>query len=175
MNIHLNSFALRDQKWCKVPLSSKIEEIKANLHLAKPGYREGVLLVPISPDDFVSPIVKLNDGDLLNGCFERRKDNEEPRKSVKANKEPSIAVEVDVVLYSHATLLEGNEHESDADYEIITFLTKIEPGEQPMPPSTLIANHFKFSGGTTTHMTAEQFEAALKISATWWRDKALIS
>lgn len=44
-----------------------------------------------------------------------------------------------------------------------------------MSPGILMANHFQISGGTATHMTREQFEAALRRSFLYWRDKGKIA
>ena len=165
----------RDQQFCKVPLENLLIEIKANLHQAKPGYREGVIIVPISPAPFRAAIRTLQAGDVLTGNYVSRQQGEEPRKTVKvASLEADPVVAVDAVLYSRDTLAEGGENSDlSADYEVVTILVKISE-DQPMPPETLMANHFLADGGTQTNMTAEEFESALRKSFNFWKNKALV-
>lgn len=164
----------RDQKTCRVPLQEKLEEIQNNFSQAKPGYREGVILVPINPADFIGQIRTLQDGDIFNGTYKPRQAGETPRKEIRVLGNPDPLVAVDVVLYHRDTLAEGNENSDlSADYEVVTFLTKISTEEQPMPPETLIANFFLDSGGTDTRMNDSEFVAALKRSHKFWRGRAL--
>jgi hypothetical protein len=171
----------RDQALCQVPLEDKLPLVIEKFAHARPGYRPGVLLVPIPSDHFLSKILILKDGDTLQGSFRRRKENEEPRKEIRVLPPeeggpcPAPLTSVDVVLYHHDVLAEGNEgSDPEADYEIIAFLPKISPGDQPMPPETLMSNHFLASGGTATGMTSQAFEAALRESFNFWKDKALL-
>ena len=162
-----------------MPLRSLLEEIQKNFHLGKAGYREGVVLVPVDPANFIGQIVILKDGDELIGKFSRRGDNEEPRKDVKVlrtdNVKTAPLVAVDVVLYHHSVLEEDNDvSDPNADWEVITFLTKISEEDQPMPPDTLLANHFGASGGTNTLMDDQKFVNELRRSFEFWKDKALI-
>lgn len=142
---------------------------------AVPGYRDGVVLVPVNPGGFYCGIVKLKSGDKLSGSFVARKDGEDPRKSVYAHGSKVPAVRVDVVLYSHAVLAENNENETDADWEIVSVNGSPIDGPVPMSVGTLIANHFEFSGGTSTRMSDAEFVSALKKSAEFWKDKALVA
>ena len=43
-----------------------------------------------------------------------------------------------------------------------------------MSVGTMLANHFQFSGGTETKMSDAKFIAALRKSAEYWKDKALV-
>ena len=177
VKIHLSSFAQRrDQKWCQVPLADKMPMVESCFPSATKGYRNGVLVVTIPGTDFLCPVITLKDGDKLDGAFERRKENEEPRKNIKAVGLPSPAVEVDVILYHRDVLAEGQENEDlSSDYEVVTFLPKAATGEQPMTPETLIANHFLFSGGTCTGMNDSEFVSKLRESVHWWKDKAIVA
>lgn len=161
-----------DGEWSEVR-----ERVRANFHRAKPGYREGVLLVPIPPDGFYTGIVTLEVGDRLVGRYVPRHPGEEPRKETfvvrKEGKSP--AKRVDVVLYRHDVLAETNEQSSDAEWEIISVNGLPTEDEAPVSPGTLMANHFQISGGTATGMTPELFEAALRKSFLYWRDKGKIA
>lgn len=185
----------RDQKFCDVPLVDMLASIKTALPKAKNGYRNGVIIVPIPTEHFSGRIVTLQEGDILTGSFTRRQPGETPRKEVRMavtatqghklyketqdkqvkefTTDPLVAV--DAVLYHKDVLAEGNENsDPSADYEVIAFLTKISLEEQPMPPETLMANHFLSDGGTATNMSPEKFEEALRKSYNFWKGKALI-
>jgi hypothetical protein len=136
------------------------------------GYRSGVILVPIDPQGFWSSTAVLNERDTIHGDYRPRKEGEEPRKStwIYGDKVPALAV--DVVLYSHDVLQEGDEAESLADYEIISINAHpTNENNVPMRPGTLMANHFTLSGGTATNMSPEAFVASLKRSVMYWKDK----
>ena len=146
----------------------------------KSGYRDGVVLVPIDPKSqsftcpITCPVVELKDGMVLTGKFSPRVPGEEPRKKVSVpNIKGSPANFVDVVLYRKDVLDETHENSGDFDWEIITVLPKLHE-EQPMPPDTLIYNHFQLSGGTSTKMTDSEFVNELKKSFVYWKDKAMV-
>lgn len=179
----------RDQATCKIPLRDLIPEIELNFDQKKEGYRKGVVLVPLAPKNFIGRIVTLQRGDTLRGEFSPRHTGEEPRKSQELATEgdqvrnsltglrpftPDPLVAVDAVLYHKDVLAEGNENSDPAaDWEVIAILTKISEEDQPMPPETLLSNHFLASGGTATHMSPEAFEAAMRKSFNFWKDKAI--
>jgi hypothetical protein len=154
--------------------------VEWNFPNAKPGYRNGVVLVPVpttykEQPAFYSNIVQLKEGDVLAGEFKPRHPGEKPRKStyvVGGQKMPAKSVEI--VLYHKDVLAEGNERSSDADWEIISInASPFEEGmEIPMSPGTLMSNHFQLSGGTATHMTDSDFVNALRKSVLFWKDKA---
>lgn len=141
----------------------------------QPGYRDGVVLVPVPPPRFLSAIAILEEGDELVGVFEARQDGEEPRKQTYVNKKKQQAKSCMIVLYHHDVLAENNEQSCDADWEIISINASPfdEDVEVPMAPSTILANHFQSSGGTATGWDAERLEAELKKSFKFWSNKAL--
>jgi hypothetical protein len=141
------------------------------------GYRDGVILVPVefSDIDFMSGLLELKRGDTFVGVYESRRPGEEPRKSFRVCrglKHPAKSVEI--VLYRHDVLNEGNEAETDADWEVISVngYPTDEPG--PIDPITLMHNHYGSDGGTPTNMTDEEFAEALAQSFEYYKDKALI-
>lgn len=158
--------------------------VETHFSNAVQGYREGVLIVSVPPDKFCSGIVQLQESDVLVGEFKRRTPDEEPRKEICVCfserflamgivKQPAQLVQI--ILYSHAVLAENKEQSCDADFEIISINASPQLEEVPMPVDTLIANHFRFSGGTQTNMTDSEFVEALRKSAIFWKDKALLS
>lgn len=182
MKIHITSFVRRqtsESHFSHWTISDEelIKRISKNLDVARTGYREGVLLVPIEPEGFFSAVATLQTNDKLVGSFECRRAGEEPRKSifVQGNKAPAKTVWV--VLYAHHVLAEKAEAESDADYEIVSINTSptYDTNPAPMPPETLIANHYELSGGTATKMTDSEFVASLRESVMYWKDKVQVS
>jgi hypothetical protein len=180
--IHINKFVRRQtskSQFSHWTLTDEelIARIQENLKDGKTGYREGVLLVPVNPEGFYSSVVLLHEGDKLAGEYVARIKGEEPRKSTYVVKplEKIKAVSVCVVLYSHALLAETKENDTDADYEVISINASDTEFEQPIPPNTLIANHFQLSGGTATNMTDEEFVSSLRQSVMYWKDKSSIA
>jgi len=158
-----------------------LARIQKNLDKAKPGYREGVILVPVEPDGFFSSTVLLREGDVFVGEYVARKAGEEPRKStyVVSNKlgepvEKIEAVSVDIVLYAHNVLAENDENDTDAEYEIISVNANASEEEAPIPTGALIANHLQLSGGTATHLNNDEFVELLRKSVSYWKDKSLV-
>ena len=151
-----------------------LELVEKNFPLAKPGYREGVVLVPVPPENFMSGLAVLEEGDELTGIFKARRLGEQPVREVRVDKCKHPAAAVDVVLYAHHVLLENDEHSSDADWEIISINARPTLEEQPITPGALMRNYFKETGGTDTKMTPEEFVEALRVSREYWRDKCLV-
>lgn len=181
MKIYITNFVRRQTKesphshWI-ISDEELIQRINENFDSYHQGYREGVILVPIQSEGFFSSITDLKAGDDLNGTFSCRKNGEEPRKSTYVIGEKVPAKTVWVVLYAHHVLAEKNENESNADYEIVSINASptVDAEPSPMPPETLIANHFELSGGTSTKMTDSEFVESLRKSVLYWKDKALV-
>lgn len=137
------------------------------------GYRDGVLLIKINPQDFFSPIIELKEGMKIHGDFIKRKEGEEPRRESYTFGDKSKAKTVFICLYHNSVLIEKNENESNCDWEVITVLASptLDSEPTPMPVGTLLANHFEFSGGTSTKMSNDEFVEALRKSANYWKNK----
>ena len=190
-SIHLNSFCSNRQTeestlthW-EVSNTRLIELAEAEVEAGRTraGYRDGVVLVSIDPAGFYTGVVELQDGDKLTGEFKSRREGETPRISINVDRnghsplklQKQQAKLVEVVLYSHEVLAEGNENETDADYEIVSVNGHPTDELAPIAPETLMHNHFGSDGGTDTGMTAEEFEEAMKESFNYWKNKAMIS
>lgn len=188
-SVYINSFVRRQTPESQFSHFDGTDEqliraIKINWHLAKQGYREGVVLIEVAPGGFYTGLVRLKPGDKLVGSYEPRKEGEEPRKNLHMKRVQSYvprkmakkvsARAVEVVLYSHSILAENDDHESDCDYEVISINARPFVEELPIAPMTLIANHFELDGGTATNMSAETFETALKLSVLAWKGLATI-
>jgi hypothetical protein len=179
MVISLNEFVRRQTKHS--PFShyegsdvSLVAMAEANFEKAKPGYRDGVLLIPVPAEGFFCPIVKLEEGDGVKGVFEPRAEGEAPR--IHSLTGPagfkSPAKFVDIVIYSKAVLAETKDNSTDSDWEIISINASLVEDE-PQHFLSMLGNHFGMSGGTDTKMSDSEFVAALKKSYLFWFDKAL--
>lgn len=163
------------------------EDAKGSYH-----QEDGVRLVSVPAEGFFCGVVALEEGDKLVGRYEARREGEEPRKNLRVLREgpkrvvgrrlvsaqgsnKSPCAHVDVVLYRRETLEAEGEPCTGADWDVISINGRLTEEEQPIHPDTLIANHFGFDGGTPTKMSPEEFEAALKVSTLYWKDKALLS
>lgn len=157
----------------------------------EPGYRDGVILVNVPTDGFVTGIVKLVEtvrfnesphshrpGTKLVGCLMARRPGEAPRKMVKAipTGRALLAKSVQIVLYRNDVLAEDGDNsthlEDGVAWEVISV--NASPYEEPTPiaPDALIANHLHLDGGTDSKMTDEQFVVALRESVKFWNEHA---
>lgn len=149
----------------------------------KPGYREGVVLVPVPPAGFYSGTVPLASGMPLKATYEPRRAGEEPRLHVgyqppikedgspdyEAAKAPAVAV--DIVLYASTVLAEGGDNNLPAEpgnWEVVSVNPRMCLEDEPIQPEALIANHLQESGGTATNMTDSEFVALLRKSRAYW-------
>lgn len=158
-------------------LTNRIADAFADGHQ---GYRDGVFIVPVNPRGFYTSIVTLENGDRLVGQFRPRSPKEEPRKSVVMDrgdrplaelKQP--ATKVDIILYHDDVLAEDGD-QTGHKWNIISVNAYPTEEEAPIHPDVLIANHFHLSGGTKTNMTPVEFEAQLRVSVMYWKDKAMV-
>ena len=139
------------------------------------GYRNGVLVVSVPHERFFTSTVTLQEGDKLVGEFVSRREGEAPRKqfyAVRGERSKEPAKRVNIILYRHDVLIEGNENETDAEWEIVSINARTTEEEEPINPGVLMHNHFGSDGGTATKMTDYEFVAQLKESVEYWRDKA---
>ena len=151
-----------------------IDRVRASWDLRTPGYRDGVVLVPVPPEGFFTSIVTLKKGDKLTGGFVARVPGEEPRKVVTldATVPKAEAALVDVVLYRDDVLAEDGD-QTGHEWNIVSVNAYPSHEQAPMHPDTLIANHFHLSGGTKTGMSDAEFVVALGKSVLYWKDKAM--
>ena len=179
--IHIHSFVRRQTasspftSWT-VKDEELISRIKAGLPNAEPGYRDGIVLVPINPEGFFSAVVALDGSQELTAEFKARVPGEDPRKVIRGKGCKQPAKTVWAVLYRDYVLAEKNENESNEMWELISINASPSVDEKPapMPPETLIANHFELSGGTATKMSDSDFVKALRESVMYWKDKVMV-
>jgi hypothetical protein len=145
--------------------------------MMRPGYRQGVVLVPVSPVGFFSGVVTLSDGDRLTGVYESRKVGEDPRKFVVTSAEKQPAQAAEIVLYSSEVLAEDGDNElppEPGNWEVISINASPSADKEiPIAPHVLMHNHFGSSGGTATNLSDTEFVALLREGFEYWKDKAM--
>lgn len=143
------------------------------------GYREGVYLISLkNTQGFKRRIRELVPGDYLFGKYTSRVEGEAPRKKTSVLHVGDLpdAGWVDAVLYANHVLAENpNETcKSWVDFEVVTFLAKDSPEDEPMDVETLLHNHYLSEGGTSTKMSDSEFVAKLRESFEYWKTRAHI-
>ncbi len=184
MKIVVNTFARRQTPDSRFGHFEGTETVLCNLvrdffHKATPGYRNGVILVPLPPKGFFSGTIPLVPGMALQASYEPRRPGEEPRLHVGAAlpvgasyesvKAPAVAV--DIVLYSSTVLAENGDNDLPSDpnnWEVVSINPRMCEGEEPIHSGALIANHLQESGGTASNMTDSDFVALLRKSRAYW-------
>jgi hypothetical protein len=135
---------------------------EAHLNKAKPGYRDGVILVSVPPEGFMAGTMRLEPGIPLKATFEARRDGEEPFVQVVAVDCPKTPARgVDVVLYRHDVLAEDGEASCDSEWEIISINARVTEEAEPMDPMTMARNFLHLAGVTEASFTAEQFARSI--------------
>jgi hypothetical protein len=128
---------------------------------AKPGYRDGVLLVPVPADRFWSSLVEPQQGATLEGDVFRRRPDEEPFLRVRqVGGAKQRAGYVEVVIYRADVLREGGD-EPESDWEVVSVNANPTDAPDPMDPVTMARNYLGLAGGTKGNFTAEQFALAI--------------
>jgi hypothetical protein len=133
--------------------------VRDNFHRAVPGYKDGVLEVPVPPDRFRSAVTPLREGQTLTATFAARREGEAPFLTVNVVAPKAQAKEVKIILYSHAIL--GGDAATEADYEVISINASILEGGEPMHAVAMARNFLGLAGGTKAEYTAEQFAKAV--------------
>ena len=117
--LHLNSFA-RDRHVPGEAIShfggteqELGRKVAAGFKNWKPGYRPGVILVPVDPKGFFTAVTTLRKGEYATVKFDSRRAGESPRiglPTVRRRRKPA-AKAVDIVLYASNVLAEGGDNE----------------------------------------------------------------
>ncbi len=151
-----------------------LELVEACMEQAKAGYRDGVILVPVPPENFFSGVVEVSTDTPLRAEFGARAKSEAPYINVVAaggEKLPAAAVEV--VLYRHDVLgadaTRNEAGEPVAEWEIISLNARATEGPEPMSPMAMARNFLALEGGTKAEYTAEEFARAI----VYWSTRAM--
>jgi len=161
-----------------------------NFDKAIPGYRDGVLEVPIPADGVYSGVVTLSAGDKLSGQFAARREGETPRIEVRAHASSKLpAKQATIILYSSKVLAErvydddGNmvsgddnsQEPIDGNWEIVSLNASPVEGDMPIDPMVLMHNAFGSDGGTATQMDDAELVALLRKGFNLWKDTVMFA
>ena len=184
MKVAVNKFVKKQYKGSGKTFSNSISFSKIALYAEKRmisghymnGYRKGIRIVKcdrIFSKNFHCPIVKLTSTTKIIVKRIKRELNEETYLSVFALNGKCLKTGfVELVLYSHDTLLENNENDTLLDWELIS-INAIPKGydKLPMKPSTMMRNQQNLTGGTITKYPSKEWSD----SVYFWNNHAMIA
>lgn len=141
--------------------------IKIKKNKFKKGYRDGVILVSVEQkllDDFISPIVKIDENTKLIAEYKKRRDDEEPYIKISAlNGRLLKTGNVDLILYRNDVLKETNENETNMEWELISFHAfPLDFDNLPMGPVTMMRNQLQLKGGTKGFYSSEEWAKSVE-------------
>lgn len=162
-----SAYSYYDGSWEDV-----VRLVVENWDSREPGYREGVVLVPVPADHFYSMTVQAGEhGPQLRAIFGARRDGEKGFVRVFGqNCKPLPACYVRIVCYHRDVLVESGEKIfPGVDWEIISLNASVQENE-PMHPITMARNFLGKPGGSNAIYTAEQFAESIW----YWMDKVQV-
>ena len=149
------------------------ERVFASWDRKYPGQGETCLtrkiVVPIDPSSFFTSLAPLQVGMPVRAAVTTRQEGEDPYVETFISTEdadrlgvkPIGANFVNIVLYSHETLIEnGGKAFTKCDWEVVAVLAS-EREIEPMPPLTMSRNYLEKAGGTKSIYTAQEFAEAI--------------
>jgi hypothetical protein len=151
-------------------LEAEAEESLSHGHVT-PGFRDGVVLIRVSPDGFFSGVVALTPETQLVATYQARRDGEEAFIDVTARGAKLPAAAVDLVCY-RPDVLGADASTIPSDYEIVSInarATGSSDDTEPMHPIAMMRNFLGLAGGTKTEYTAAQFADAIR----FWSQHAM--
>ncbi len=166
-----SNFSYYDGSWDHLEwmIEYRLKNSKSFASKIKQGYRDGVLIVDLYPNDFYSSTVKLNEKSKFSTKFASRREGEMPYINVAVVAEKQRAKQASVVLYRHDILDENNERETNAEWEVVAIKAQTSDEIEPMPPMTMARNFLHLEGGTKGDFTAEDFAKSI----VYWNTHAM--
>lgn len=119
---------------------------------AKPGYREGVMLVPVPADRFMSSIVPVGPDTPLEATFVSRREGEERHLGTVSIGEKRRAKCVEIVVYSLSVMQEEDPGACGAPWQILSINASPTEEEVPFPPIARARNILEMKGGTDAQL-----------------------
>lgn len=147
---------------------SLVKLVEENFKNAQPGYRDGVVLVPVPPESFFSGVVELTPETSLKAEFSARRKSEEAYISVVAVGGDKLPAEVvEVVCYRHDVL--DGDASTEAEWEIVSLNARPTKEPEPQTPVAMARNFLGLAGGTKAEYAAEEFAEAI----IYWSKRAM--
>jgi hypothetical protein len=119
------------------------------------------VLVDMPAQWFRSAIVDLSEKSKLTANYAPRRAGENSYIQVSAKAKKQTATYAQVVLYSHDVLMENDEADTDAEWEIVAIKARPSKEDEPMMPMTMARNFLNLVGGTKGTFTAEEFAQSI--------------
>jgi len=188
MNIKMSEFAknrhVKEQEFSHFDGEWHEVEYLAELHFeyARPGYRDGVLLVAVPGYDFYCSVVPRDpdvDGSQSTELiYEARRPGEQPVWKTVTYGKKKPAHHVDLVLYRKDVLEEDPMNKDEltgADWEIVSINARTTHEEYPMTPMTIARNQLADDpvygkGGTKGNFTPEEFARSIM----FWNEHVMV-
>jgi len=158
--------ATHDAKWDVL-----IAFVEQQFSEAKPGYRDGVLLIPMTESQahyFKCGVIEVTPKTTLRATFSARREGEEPYIEVRAKGEKAPAKVVEIVLYRHDVL--GNDASTECEWEIVSINARPTEEPEPQTPMAMARNFLGLPGGTPATYSAEDFAKAIL----YWSRRAMV-
>lgn len=171
--IDINALALRQTAKSKYShFAGTAEElislVEGNFNQQKAGYRDGVVLVPVSAENFFSGVVEVTPDTPLRATFGARRKGEDPYVQIEAvGGEKLPAKVVEVVCYRHDVL--GADASTEAEWEVVSINARPTEEPEPLTPVAMARNFLELPGGTKATYTAEAFAHAIM----YWSKRAM--
>lgn len=170
--VGINAFVRRQTKQSPFSYTDHSEDelialVQSNWQSCKPGNRDGVVLVPVTPEKFYTGVVLIQADTPLHARLIQRREGEEPYVQVTAEGPKLPARQVDVVCYRRDAL--GGDCSTDREWEIVSINARPTDGEEPPTPLTMARNFLALPGGTPTQYSSEEFARAI----IYWSKRAL--
>ena len=130
--------------------------------------KDGVALVPVSPKNFYTGVVEVDESTELEASFEARRPTEGKVIVVRAKNGNKLPAEkVDLVFYSHDKL--GVDATTDYEFELVSINARCTDEEEPPTPVAMARNYLGLNGGTQRSYTAGEFARAI----IYWSSRAM--
>jgi hypothetical protein len=170
--IGLNNFVLRqtaaskfshfDGAWPEV-----INRVRESWESRTPGYKDGVVLVPVNPSRFMCGIVELSLSTKIRAVYAARREGEAPFVQIEAFGPKTPAAVVEIVLYRSDVL--GKDASSECEWEIVSINARCTFHPEPQTPMAMARNFLALEGGTKADYSAEQFAESIH----FWSSRAM--
>ena len=144
--------------------------VERNWHKRKQ-VADGIVLVPVSPENYYASVVELRSDMEFETVFESRCPGEAPfRHSRVKGVGKSPAKFVDIVLYRKDVLERSGDDATGADWDIVSINARLDERE-PQTPMAMARNFLGLKGGTTREYMAQEFAEAI----IYWSKHVMVS
>ncbi|MDD4762086.1 MAG: DUF3228 family protein [Candidatus Pacebacteria bacterium] len=175
MKIAINNFVTRQTADSRFShFAGSFEElaslVEANFSKAEPGYKDGVLRIPVPAEGFFSGVIHLTPETELVARFQPRRQGEDPYVVVTARGEKAPAAVVEIIVYRHDVLAANNDNSTVDEWEIVSINARDTQEPEPQHPVSMARNVLGLAGGSSASYTAEEFAKSI----VYWSTRAMV-